>query len=307
MIKLRQLNDAIGSSCRSRSIGLRRGSCSSTLRRASLVIAGKPKEPSADAAWRGSGVRLINADSLDTGVIPEASSDIIITSPPYNLGIAYGSSDDNLDDANYRRFTRGWLGNCFAWSKPSGRLVVNVPFDCHRGVHHSTCAETIAIAEYVGWNFRTTIVWDKKQVSNLHAWGSFGRPSAPNIMAPAEAIIVFCKGAWKRDSAGRTWDLTGDEHKEWAKGLWGVKCESKKRIGHPAPFPIELPRRLVKLFSFVGDTVLDPFAGSGTTLIAAAQLGRDAIGVELDPGYCALAVERLRTEASIALKKGGGQ
>jgi len=251
---------------------------------------------------QSSPITLINGDALDHSLLPKESVDLIVTSPPYNLGIEYGSSDDNLTDSEYGRFSHGWLSNCLFWSKPSGRLVVNVPFDCHKDEHSSLYAKTVTIAEYVGWDFRTTIVWNKRQLSNRLAWGSFMSASAPNVMAPVEALIVFSKGEWKRSSAGRHSRIGRNEFKKWTYGLWSIRCESKKRIGHPAPYPVELPRRIIKLFSFANDVVLDPFSGSATTLIAAHQLGRPAIGIELDAGYCSLAAARLQAEEGVILR-----
>jgi len=123
--------------------------------------------------------------------------------------------------------------------------------------------------------------------------------SAPYVIAPVELIVVLYKREWKRTRAGAESDVTRDEFMDWTNGLWTFSGESKNRIGHPAPFPVELPRRCIKLFSFVGDTVLDPFMGSGTTLIAASRNNRAGIGIELAREYCALARGRLMGEANV--------
>jgi site-specific DNA-methyltransferase (adenine-specific) len=119
------------------------------------------------------------------------------------------------------------------------------------------------------------------------------------VIAPVETIIVLYKETWKRDAKGRTSDIQRDEFLQWTNGVWAFNGESKKRIGHPAPFPIELPRRCIKLFSFVDDLVLDPFLGSGTTAIAALQNNRRVIGVEFDSKYCELALKRLKKEGLV--------
>jgi site-specific DNA-methyltransferase (adenine-specific) len=111
--------------------------------------------------------------------------------------------------------------------------------------------------------------------------------------------VVFCKKDWKKVRTGAESDITRNEFMEWTNGLWTFSGESKKRVGHPAPYPVELPRRCIKLFSFVGDTVLDPFLGSGTTLVAASRNDRCAIGIEIDEGYCRVARDRLIKEAHI--------
>jgi len=117
--------------------------------------------------------------------------------------------------------------------------------------------------------------------------------SAPFVIAPVELIVVLYKKRWRKTSGSGKSDITRSEFMEWTNGVWTFSGESKKKIGHPAPFPLELLRRCIKLFSFVGDTVLDPFMGSGTTLIAAAMLNRIGIGVEIDPQYCELAKKRI--------------
>lgn len=111
------------------------------------------------------------------------------------------------------------------------------------------------------------------------------------------------KSKWKKTSGTGISDITREEFIEWTNGLWSFPGESRKKIGHPAPFPLELPKRCIKLFSFVGDTVLDPFLGSGTTLIATALLNRKGIGVEIDKKYCELALKRLLNEGNIFQKK----
>ena len=115
------------------------------------------------------------------------------------------------------------------------------------------------------------------------------------MIAPVEVIVIFYKKRWQKVKKGKS-DITREEFMEWTNGLWTFSGESKKRIGHPAPFPLELPKRCIKLLSFVGDTVLDPFLGSGSTLIACALLNRKGIGVEIDEKYCSLAKKRLIKE-----------
>jgi len=117
--------------------------------------------------------------------------------------------------------------------------------------------------------------------------------SAPFVIAPVEVIVVLYKKTWEKTRKGKS-DITRDEFIEWTNGVWNFSGESRSRIGHPSPFPVELPKRCMKLFSFVGDTVLDPFLGSGTTLIACLETNRAGIGVEINRNYCELAVRRLQ-------------
>jgi len=123
--------------------------------------------------------------------------------------------------------------------------------------------------------------------------------SAPYVIAPVEVILILYKKNWKKISGSQKSDITKKEFMEWTNGVWSFSGESKKKIGHPAPFPVELPRRCIKLFSYVGDVVLDPFLGSGTTLIAAYLNKRKGIGVEIDKEYCDLAIKRLKQDAQI--------
>jgi site-specific DNA-methyltransferase (adenine-specific) len=248
------------------------------------------------------GLTILCNDLLLTRSIRRASIDLVVTSPPYNLDIKYNSHDDRQGYAEYLRFNRRWLARCHGWLRDGGRLCLNVPLDKNKGGQQSVGADFTTIAKEVGFLYHSTIVWNEGNISRRTAWGSWMSASAPYVIAPVELVVVFCKSAWKRDATGRESTLTRQEFMDWTNGLWTFSGESRKRVGHPAPFPVELPRRCLKLFSFVGDTVLDPFLGSGTTLVAAAGLGRKGIGIEIDEPYCRLARERLCAGASSAAK-----
>jgi len=154
-------------------------------------------------------------------------------------------------------------------------------------------ADLTTAAKEIGFRYHSTIIWNEGNISRRTAWGSWMSASAPYVIAPVELIVVLYREHWKRRSGTGQSDIARQEFIDWTNGLWTFNGESKKRTGHPAPFPVELPRRCIKLFSFVGDTVLDPFMGSGTTLAAAAGCGRKAIGIEIEERYCALALARL--------------
>jgi site-specific DNA-methyltransferase (adenine-specific) len=236
---------------------------------------------------------LINDDILVTNAIAASSIDLIVTSPPYNVGIQYESSKDDISYSEYLEFTHKWLSRCFEFLKDDGRLCLNIPLDKNKGGQQSVGADITTIAKQVGFQYHATIVWNEGNISRRTAWGSWMSASAPFVIAPVELIVVLYKKNWRKVSGSGESDITRDEFIQWTNGLWTFKGESKKKVGHPAPFPIELPKRCIKLFSFVGDTVLDPFAGSGTTLIAAAMLNRIGIGVEIDPQYCELSKRRI--------------
>lgn len=239
-------------------------------------------------------VVIYNDDLLTTDSIQSDSIDLIVTSPPYNVDIQYKSNKDDLTYEQYLAFTHEWLSRCYDWLKDDGRFCLNIPLDKNKGGQQSVGADITTIAKNIGFQYHSTIVWNEGNISRRTAWGSWMSASAPYVIAPVELIVVLYKQEWKKRSGSRVNDITRDEFMEWTNGVWTFNGESKKRVGHPAPFPIELPTRAIKLFSFVGDTVLDPFVGSGTTLIAAAKHGRLGIGIDIDSDYCALAAKRIR-------------
>ena len=225
--------------------------------------------------------------------------DLIITSPPYNVSIDYNSNDDDLSYEDYLDFSFRWLKNCYNWSKTSGRLLLNVPLDKNKNGHQSIGADITNIAKKSGWEYMSTIIWNEGNISRRTAWGSWLSASAPYVIAPVELIIIFYKKEWKKKTGSRISDISKDEFMTWTNGLWSFNGESKKRIGHPAPFPRELPKRCMKLFSYAGDVVYDPFLGSGTTLVEANNLGRIGYGTDIDKSYCELALKRIISEQEI--------
>jgi len=242
---------------------------------------------------------ILCEDFLTTESISPACVDLIVTSPPYNVDIRYNAFDDQISYKDYLMFTEEWLTKAFELAKDDGRLCLNIPLDKNKGGQQSVYADITTTAKKVGWKYHTTIIWNEGNISRRTAWGSFMSASAPYVIAPVEVIVVMYKKDWKKTSGSKKSDVSREEFMEWTNGVWSFGGESKKKIGHPAPFPIELPRRCIKLFSFVDDVVLDPFAGSGTTLIAAHLTKRQGIGVEIDQKYCDLAVKRLKHEAKI--------
>lgn len=244
-------------------------------------------------------VTIYNNDFLSLNAISNSSIDLIITSPPYNVDIQYNSHSDNLSYKDYLEFTEKWISKCYKLIKDDGRFCLNIPLDKNKGGQQSVYADVTKIAKEIGWKYHSTIVWNEGNISRRTAWGSFMSASAPYVIAPVEVIIILFKNSWKKISGSHKSDISKSEFMQWTCGMWNFSGESKKKIGHPAPFPIELPRRCVKLFSFVGDTILDPFLGSGTTLIASYLCDRNGIGVDTDRMYCDLAIKRLRNEAKI--------
>jgi len=248
-------------------------------------------------------IRIYNDDFLKFCSIEENSIDLVVTSPPYNVDIQYENYRDAIPYDEYLVFTKKWLTKCLSLIKDDGRFCLNIPLDKNKGGQQSVCADITTIAKEVGWKYHTTIIWNEQNISRRTAWGSWLSASAPFVIAPVEVIVVLYKGSWQKSSGSQKSDIIRDEFLEWTNGVWNFSGESKNKIGHPAPFPVELPKRCIKLFSFVGDTVLDPFLGSGTTLIACAETNRIGIGVEINKNYCELAKKRLEKHGAIYQQK----
>lgn len=237
---------------------------------------------------------LILGDSTKRTTVGKESVDLTITSPPYNVGLAYDkATDDGISYDRYLEFTRKWLSNTLYWTRPTGRLCLNVGLDKNKNGKQSVCADMTQLAKDVGWKYHATIIWNEGTMSRHTAWGSWLSASAPHVIAPVEVIIVLYKDEWRRSRLGKT-TITKEEFMSWTKGVWHFG--GAKKNGHPAPFPNELPRRCIRLFSYLDDMVFDPFAGSGTTLVAAHSNGRSALGVEISENYYEVAMKRLCAE-----------
>lgn len=246
-------------------------------------------------------LQIINDSVFDTDKVDRESIDLIITSPPYNVDIKYNSHDDQLSYDDYLTFSEKWMSRCYEWLKDDGRFCLNIPLDKNKGGQQSVGADLTKIAKSkkVGFKYHSTIIWNEGNISRRTAWGSWLSASAPYVIAPVELIVVFYKNKWKKTSGSKESRIEKKDFMDWTNGLWTFNGESKKKIGHPAPFPVELPKRCIQLFSYVDDTVLDPFLGSGSTLVAAIQNDRKGIGIDIDTHYCEIALERLKKEAGV--------
>ncbi len=244
---------------------------------------------------------LINGNTLDISLLDPGSIDLIVTSPPYNVGMEYDGNDDSITYDAYVQFSRNWLENCYHWAKPKGRLCVNVSLDKNKQGKAPLTADITRTAMEVGWKYHATIIWNEGNISKRTAWGSWLSASAPHIIAPVETIIVLYKDEWRRGNQG-TSTIGRDDFMEWVGGVWKFSGESRrKQIGHEAPFPRELPKRCIQLFSFKEDTILDPFSGSGTTMIESISNGRKSIGIEISSKFCEMSRNRIQQEFGTTL------
>ncbi len=229
---------------------------------------------------------------------PDNFVDIIITSPPYNFGLEY--KDDKNKDAIYWRdyfdkLNRIWR-ECHRVLKPAGRFCVNVQplFSDYMPTHHIISKQLLEL----GLLWKAEILWEKHNYNCKYtAWGSWKSPSMPYLKYTWEFIEVFCKESHKKAGDPTKIDITGDEFKKWVYAKWDIAPESNmKKYNHPAMFPEELVARLLKLFSYQDDIVLDPFNGVGTTTLIAHKLKRRYIGIDISEEYCRTAEQRLKDE-----------
>jgi len=234
--------------------------------------------------------KIFCKSSENMSELPDNSVHLIITSPPYNVGKEY---DENLSLEEYRNFLKRVFNECFRVLVDGGRICVNIA-NIGRKPYIPLHAFLIQDMLDIGYTMRGEIIWDKGNSGVSTAWGSWKSASNPVLRDVHEYILVFQKGSFKRERKGKENTISKDEFLEYTKSIWNFKPESAKKVGHPAPFPIELPKRCIQLYSFKEDIILDPFCGSGTTCLAAKQLGRYYIGYEIKEVYCRLAEKRLR-------------
>ncbi len=222
--------------------------------------------------------------------LPDESIHLMITSPPYNVQKDY---DDNLSLPEYLELLRRVFQETYRVLVPGGRACVNV---ANLGRKPYIPLHTMIITEMLelGFLMRGEIIWNKAaSASPSTAWGSWLSASNPVLRDVHEYILVFSKQNFSLAKNEKESTIEKDEFLDWTKSVWTFPTVSAKKIGHPAPFPEELPRRLIELYSFLGDVVLDPFCGSGTTCVSARRLGRQYVGYELFEEYIHIANQRL--------------
>ncbi len=233
---------------------------------------------------------FIQGDSRQMKELPDESIHLMVTSPPYNARKTY---DQDLTLDEYLDLLRQVFRETYRVLVIGGRACINVanlgrkPY-----IPLASFINTIMIEE--GFLMRGEIIWDKgSSAGSSTAWGSWQSASNPIIRDVHEYILIFSKGRFKRERQGRENTISRDDFLEFTKSVWRFPTESARRIGHPAPFPVELPRRLIELYTFAGEMVLDPFMGSGSTALAALQTGRHFVGYDVDADFVDLARKRV--------------
>jgi site-specific DNA-methyltransferase (adenine-specific) len=223
--------------------------------------------------------------------IPDNAVGLAFTSPPYNVGKEY---DDDLSFEAYLTLIEAVAREVHRVLRPGGRYVVNIA-NLGRKPYIPLHAYFYQRHMAVGFLPMGEVIWRKaKGASGNCAWGSWQSARSPRLRDIHEYLLVFAKESFSRPDRGES-DIDREEFMAATLSVWEIAPESAQRIGHPAPFPLALAERVVKLYSYVGDVVLDPFVGSGTTCVAAALHRRHYVGFDVDPVYCALAEERIRS------------
>lgn len=222
--------------------------------------------------------------------LPDNSVHLMITSPPYNVSKEY---DDDLSLKEYLQLLENSFKETYRVLVNGGRACINVA-NLGRKPYIPLSDYISKIMLDIGFNMRGEIIWNKAaSASPSTAWGSWMSATNPILRDIHEYILVFSKGDYNRNGKGLISTISKEQFMVWTKSIWTMNAESARRIGHPAPFPEELPYRLIQLYSFKNDLVLDPFMGSGTTAISSIKTDRRYVGYEISKEYIRLAEKRI--------------
>jgi site-specific DNA-methyltransferase (adenine-specific) len=235
--------------------------------------------------------RIFCKSSEDMEEIPDYSIHLMVTSPPYNVTKEY---DENLTLDEYRGLLKKVFSDVYRKLVTGGRACVNLA-NLGRKPYIALHSYIIQDMLEIGFLMRGEIIWNKaSSASPSTAWGTWLSAANPILRDIHEYILVFSKEAFNRKNMpGKVSTITKEEFLEFTKSVWTFPAESARKIGHPAPFPIELPHRLIQLYTFRDEVILDPFCGSGSTCIAAIKAGRHYIGYDTEEGYVRLAERRI--------------
>lgn len=256
------------------------------------------------AYWADDQVAILHADCREVAGLPEVAA--VVTSPPYNVGLGYDVHDDAMSWEAYNELAAGAAAAMATALIEGGRAWVNVvpvvPTEpVASRVHSGYCAKRrvnllglwAGALAGAGLDLWDIVSWSSPGRGPGTAWGSWATPAAPNLRGDWEAVLASYKGSWARATPGR-WKNWKDDLGNWPNLVSNVWNIQPARSGpHPAPFPVELASRAIRLSTWPDEVVLDPFMGTGTTLLAARALGRRAVGIEISEAYCEIAARRL--------------
>ncbi|MBK9722833.1 MAG: site-specific DNA-methyltransferase [Saprospiraceae bacterium] len=246
------------------------------------------KEESAFPVGLNNSIILGSAENMKE--LPNNSIHLMITSPPYNVSKEY---DDDLSLADYLKLLENSFRETYRVLVHGGRACINVA-NLGRKPYIPLSDYISKIMIDIGFKMRGEIIWNKAaSASPSTAWGSWKSAANPTLRDIHEYILIFSKGDYKRERLDRENTIERDQFIEWTKSIWTMNAESARKIGHPAPFPEELPYRLIQLYSFKNDIILDPFIGAGTTAVSALKSDRRYVGYEIKKEYIDLANKRI--------------
>lgn len=232
---------------------------------------------------------IFNVSCQSMYQIPDGSVHLTVTSPPYRVNKPYEPLNWSLKE--YLIFAEEWLSEVYRVTINGGRVIINIA-NTSRSPYIPLTTYYTNIMEKLGFIHRGIIIWDKgASAGKKTSWGSWKSASNPCLRDVNEFILCFSKSEMARKENGES-DMTNAEFLCYTESTWRINAVSATKMGHPAPFPVELPYRVIKLYSFKGDIVLDPFMGSGSTAIAALKAGRRYIGYELNEKYIQIAQKR---------------
>ncbi|MBV6452619.1 MAG: DNA adenine methyltransferase YhdJ [Anaerolineales bacterium] len=234
--------------------------------------------------------KIILGSSERMREIPDNSLQLMVTSPPYNVSKEY---DADLSLKEYLQLLRNVFNETYRVLVHGGRACVNVA-NLGRKPYIPLSDYISRMMLDIGFKMRGEIIWAKGAGAGISmAWGSWQSASNPVLRDTHEYILVFSKGAFDRKKGRKENTISKEQFMEWTKSVWTMNPESAKKVKHPAPFPVELPYRLIQLYTFKGDVVLDPFMGSGSTAVAALKSERKFVGYDVDAEYIRLAEKRI--------------
>ncbi len=234
--------------------------------------------------------KIFHKSSEKMDELPDNSVHLMITSPPYNVSKEY---DNDLSLTEYLELLNTVWQETYRVLVPGGRVCINIA-NLGRKPYIPLHSYIVEGMQSIGYLMRGEVIWDKaSSASPSTAWGSWLSAANPVLRDIHEYILIFCKGTFSRKREGKENTIKKEEFLEWTKSVWTFPAVSARQIGHPAPFPEELPHRLIQLYTFEGDVVLDPFVGSGSTCLSAIKDERNYIGYDIDPDYVKLAEKRI--------------